>query len=126
MTSQNRIDHIKANQARFDELRMEENADVDAYFQEYSHVPDLYERVCDDMGIEPVRAATPRGFGIYAEIRDKYGAKVRVQQSSLATDDCVWIFADDSPEMDNPSPHLNVEQARAIRDGLTAFIEEHE
>jgi hypothetical protein len=48
------IAHIKANQALFDELRVEKNADVDAYFQEYSYIDDLYERVCSDLGIEPI------------------------------------------------------------------------
>jgi predicted trehalose synthase len=98
------------------------------------------------------RSFTPRGFAAYAEFTDKYGSTVRVQESSLATDDCVWIFASHAtpklrPEWRErlaaagfgteeklgelasfltPSPHLNVEQAITVRDALDAFISEHQ
>lgn len=41
---------------------------------------------------EGSRPVTERGFGIYADFTDRYGHRVRVQQSSLATEDCAWIF----------------------------------
>lgn len=74
----------------------------------------------------PARRETPRGFAVYDEFTDKYGNRVRVQKSSLATDDCVWVFA--HPEGDsaeNASPHLTVEMARRLRAALGAFISEH-
>ena len=99
----------------------------------------------------PKRSVTPRGFAIYGELADKYGSKVRVQKSSLATDDYVWIFAsherpklspdqvellaaagfgtpvrlDELAAMLTPSPHLDVEQAIRVRDALDAFIAGH-
>lgn len=68
---------------------------------------------------------THRGFRIYADdIIDSKGSKVSVVQSSSAEDDCVWIFAKNE-HWANPDPHLNVEQARIVRDALTEFINEH-
>lgn len=58
---------------------------------------------------------TQRGFRIYTHFRDRYGNEVRVQQSSLATESCVWIFSDEDP-------HLTVEQAQVVRDALDEFI----
>lgn len=98
------------------------------------------------------RPVTPRGFAVYAELTDKYGSSVRVQKSSLATDDCAWIFASHpAPKLRHewrerlaaagfatdvqldelaaflaPSPHLDLDQARQVRDALDAFIREHE
>ena len=97
------------------------------------------------------RPVTPRGFAVYAELTDHYGSTVKVQKSSLATADCVWIFASHAaPKLSGvwrrrlaragfsteaelaelaaflePSPHLNVGQAIAVRDALDAFIREH-
>lgn len=103
---------------------------VDEYFADYAtpERPDLYQRVCEDLGLEPLRKETGRGFGIYAEVTDRYGSRVRVQQSSLAFEDCVWIFADENPDpnYEHPHPHLTVEQAKAVRDGLDQFIREAE
>ena len=68
-------------------------------------------------------SVTERGFGQYASIVDSYGATVRVQQSSAASDDYVWIFVGGGAIDDNEgSSHLNLEQAKAIRDALTAWI----
>lgn len=71
---------------------------------------------------------TPRGFTIYDELTDRYGHKVRVQESSLATEACAWVFCDrndgDEPGFE-PSPHLTVAQAIRVRDALSAFIAEH-
>lgn len=95
---------------------------------------------------------TERGFGIYADITGQHGNSVRVQQSSLATDDCAWIFCDhseqgtrdrdrflsrwpgrfDGIDLDelaaflSPTPHLTVSQAKQVRDALDEFIREHE
>jgi len=62
---------------------------------------------------------TPRGFTGYADLTDRYGASLRVQGSSLATEPCVWIFAETG------SAHLTVEQARTVRDALTNWLNEH-
>lgn len=35
---------------------------------------------------------TGRGFDIYGELEDRYGAKVRVQESSIAGEPCCWVF----------------------------------
>lgn len=67
---------------------------------------------------------TERGFRIYAEIADRYGSSVTVQKSSLASEDCVWLFATNRAIRD-AAPHLNVMQARVIRDALDEFINEH-
>jgi hypothetical protein len=99
------------------------------------------------------RSTTSRGFSIYGEFTDTYGSDVKVQQSSTATQDAVWIFANhpdgyeipprlkerlsaagftrpvDLAELGailEPSPHLNVEQAKRVRAALDAFIREHE
>ena len=95
---------------------------------------------------------TWRGFTVYDKLTDTHGSKVTVQQSSSATDDAVWIFAEhgaprlplgdrarlagagfDTPlklaelaSMLEPSPHLNVRQAARVRDALDAFISEHQ
>ena len=96
---------------------------------------------------------TSRGFAVYAELADASGSEISVRQSSLATDDAVWIFANhpDGYEiparfrdrlaaagfttplnlaelgaMLEPSPQLNVEQAKQVRDALDEFIREHE
>ena len=100
---------------------------------------------------EPNRSVTPRGFATYDEFTDTYGAKIRVQQSSSAEGPRVWIFAEHAesrlperfrsrlaaagftrPEelaelaaMLEPSPHLDVEGAKRLRDALGAFIAEH-
>lgn len=96
---------------------------------------------------------TPRGFAVYAEFTDTYGSEVKVQQSSSASGPRVWIFANHPSirghlSLDvqgrlltagfrtdlhlaelgaalEPSPHLNVEQARQVRDALDTFIREN-
>lgn len=100
----------------------------------------------------PDRTTTERGFDVYDEFTDLYGSKIRVQASSLATDDAVWIFAEhETPKLQprmrerleaagftrpvdlaelaamlEPSPHLNVEQAKRVVAALSIFIAEHE
>lgn len=97
------------------------------------------------------RSATPRGFTVYDEFTDSYGSKVRVQQSSSATERRVWIFAEHAgthlrdgqrerlaaagfrtpvqlaelAAMLEPSPHLDVEQAKRLVAALGEFIAEY-
>jgi hypothetical protein len=71
---------------------------------------------------EPNRSTTPRGFAVYDQLTDTYGSVIRVQQSSAATEPCCWIFAAQSNG--GAAPHLNVEQAKRVRDALDAFIAE--
>lgn len=95
----------------------------------------------------PNRSTTERGFAIYGKFTDTHGSQVRVQESSSAGNPRVWIFAcHEKPDpalsdairqqlgrdpadlavMLTPSPHLDLEQARQVRDALDAFIREHE
>lgn len=74
---------------------------------------------------QPQRGESPRGFTIYDEFDDQRGSKVRVQKSSLATDDCLWIFTQDQLATEDRPAHVNVDQAAWLRDALTAFIDEH-
>lgn len=65
------------------------------------------------------------GFTVYDEFTDTYDARVRVQQSGSAPGPRVWIFAkagDDS----YTAPHLDIAQAKRVRDALDAFIAEHD
>jgi hypothetical protein len=66
------------------------------------------------------RSVTPRGFVIYDQFTDTHGNEVRVQQSSGASEDCVWIFC--APDL---APHLTTEMAIRVRDALDAFVTEH-
>lgn len=61
---------------------------------------------------------TPRGFGIYADFTDRYGNNFTVQESSLATESCVWIGAGDG------RGHLTVEMAQHVRDALTGWLQD--
>jgi len=57
---------------------------------------------------------TERGFADYAEFNDSYGARVRVHQSSAASEPKVWIFVD-NPNGDNHGAiHLTVEQTERL------------
>lgn len=69
---------------------------------------------------EPNRSVTERGFTIYDEFADSYGGRIRVQESGAAMEPRCWIFIDGNPGV----PHLNVEQAKRVRDALDAFITE--
>lgn len=74
---------------------------------------------------EPDRSTTERGFAVYDQFTDAYGSQVRVQESSSATEPRCWIFAAQRDDGESSSPHLDVEQARRVRDALDAFIREH-
>lgn len=95
------------------------------------------------------RSVTDRGFVTYDEFTDTYGTDICVRQSSTAAGPRVWIFASHDPAkhltpqdrarlwgldtlgMDElaakltPSPHLDVEQAKRVRDALDEFIKDH-
>lgn len=66
-----------------------------------------------------------RGFLTYAggPIRTSYGHEVRVQESSSAEGPHVWLFIGDSPTTSSHHPHLDLEQAVALRAALDQFIE---
>jgi|GEM_PF-2587170 hypothetical protein len=74
--------------------------------------------------------ATPRGFAVFGdEVVTDYGHKVRIQQSSSAMKDACWMFIDKEEGVPGELPacdvavHMTVDQATAIRDRLTAWIE---
>lgn len=77
---------------------------------------------------------TPRGFIVFSEFTDSYGSRIRVQESSSAEERAVWIFCHNNEcgradplasvlggEKDF-TPHLNVAQARRLRNALDKFI----
>jgi hypothetical protein len=67
---------------------------------------------------------TNRGFRIYCDFADSYGNQVRVQESSSAEKYCAWIFCHKGPSsnMDEPSPHLTISQAKRVIRALEKFI----
>lgn len=64
---------------------------------------------------------TERGFKIYGEFIDRYKSEVRVQESSLTGAPCAWVFANNAT-IDEPSPHLTVDQAKELILALAAFV----
>lgn len=89
---------------------------------------------------------TERGFG-RAEFKDRYGANCSIQESSLATEDCIWLGVNDAvPQMlvrgegwqpvplpqvdgvrivavnDSGRMHLNREQVAALLPLLKRFV----
>jgi hypothetical protein len=72
------------------------------------------------------RSTTERGFTIYDEFTDTYGTGIRVQESSSAEEPRCWIHADGEARGISGAPHLNLEQAKRVRDALDAFISENE
>lgn len=65
------------------------------------------------------------GFIIYGTITGSYGAKVTVKESSNAEAPHVWILIEEgSLDNNNAAARLNVEQACAVRDALTTFIDQ--
>jgi hypothetical protein len=94
---------------------------------------DVFVRACAPVRLEtPAVYDTARGFHGYAQLTDVTGQRVRVQLSSSATDDAVWIFCDrpqDEPKEGDGSgsaaARLNAQQAAVVHDALTAFIEDH-
>lgn len=60
---------------------------------------------------------TPRGFGIWSEFTDRYGQKVTVFDSSIATESSVWVAPADKENI-----HLDEAQAIELRDALSAWL----
>ncbi len=67
---------------------------------------------------------TLRGFAIHDSFTDTRGSEIRVQQSSDASDNCVWIFCKRGEQDD--APHLNVEQAKLMIAALQEFVDTHD
>jgi len=65
---------------------------------------------------------TERGFIIYDRFTDRYGTEVVVQESSIAGEWCAWVFANNM-HMEEPSPHLTVENAERLIAALQKFID---
>jgi hypothetical protein len=79
----------------------------------------------------PNRGVTARGFTIYDDLEDDYGAQVRVQESSRAMLQGVheyswmWIFIKGGETENNDgAAHLNAEQAVRVRDAITMWLRE--
>lgn len=86
-----------------------------------------------------MRRTTERGFAVYDTVpKDARGQRVRVQESSEIGGPYCWVFVDGGaffpPHADRcvpdywhyPQAYLTVEQAKAVRDALTAFIDDAE
>ena len=68
-----------------------------------------------------------RGFFQYGELTDTYGATVRVKESSSAEESKVWIVTQGgSVNGNNGAAHLNLEQAKRVRDALEEWIKDQE
>lgn len=68
---------------------------------------------------------TDRGFG-KMDIEDSRGCLCRVQRSSAADLDAIWIFCYDTKGVykgSNPHPHLTSDQARQVAKALLAFAD---
>jgi len=68
---------------------------------------------------------TERGFADFGDFKDTKGSTITVRESSAVGEPCVWIFAEADPRMnwDNPSPHLNVGQAKKLIRRLAEFVD---
>ena len=65
-----------------------------------------------------------RGFILYEDLTDSYGARVSVKESSNASGHHVWIFVEGGGvDNNNGSAHLDINQAKSIRDALSKFID---
>lgn len=77
------------------------------------------------MSVSEPTPSNDRGFLTYAggPIETSYGHTIRVQESSSASGPHVWLFIGDSPQVPGHDPHLNLEQAIALRAALDQFIQ---
>ena len=68
---------------------------------------------------------TARGFGIWDAFKDYNGREVRVQESSIATKACAWVFVSELPEAkengDGGAIHLTLKTSRQLRKALKAW-----
>lgn len=71
---------------------------------------------------------THRGFAIYTEFQDTYGAWIRVQKSSAATTRRCWIFANEDEDGGGKetAAHLSPQQARRVAKALHRFADGQE
>lgn len=70
---------------------------------------------------------TDRGWVIFGEITDRYGSTIRVQESSIAFEPAVWIFAENPTFKDSePHPHLTPDNAKELIAILQKFIDASE
>lgn len=65
---------------------------------------------------------TARGFRIYDEFPDRYGWLLRVQESSLASESCVWVFSTRDGRTDGP--HLTRDQAMRLIGALEDWLQD--
>lgn len=79
-----------------------------------------------------MKKKTDRGFRIYTEFKDRYQQTISVQESSIATEHCCWIFTkypeggDSKVHMGNTvvaTPHLTKKQARMLANALLRFAD---
>jgi hypothetical protein len=68
---------------------------------------------------------TERGFAVYTEFKDQYGANCRIVRSSLATGRCVWIQNEVVHHMGEHigNAHLTVPMAKRVIKALQAFVD---
>jgi len=68
---------------------------------------------------------TERGFAVYTQFKDFYGGDVRVQESSLASRRCCWIFPEVKMHLGEPQSgaHLTVAMAKRVIKALQAFVD---
>lgn len=76
---------------------------------------------------------TNRGFAVFTQFTDTYGADVRVQMSSAAGVRRCWVFAHgggtiraehrEDQERNNAAPHLSPAQARRMAKALLRFAD---
>lgn len=65
---------------------------------------------------------TLRGFG-RAEFLDRYGSRCSIQESSLATEPCIWLGVDIPFDAStNCRMHLNQSQVRDLMPMLETFV----
>lgn len=67
---------------------------------------------------------TQRGF-VRSDFKDFYGAECSIQESSLATDDAIWLGCNEGTHVDGTCcarMHLNREQAAALIPVLERFV----
>lgn len=72
---------------------------------------------------------TSRGFYNYGSpVETTYGEEVSLRESSAADGPHCWLYIKDGPDgrvlEDKSSAHMSLAQAVAIRDRLTAFIDQ--
>lgn len=65
---------------------------------------------------------------VYTSFVDRLNQPVRIERSPLEDEPAVWITCDEAADAgpNEPKPLLGLEDARALRDALDAFILEHD